>query len=88
MYLGSVLHRDQAVGLEVDAELGARGLAVGEQALLEFRIRPSVGDDARAAVGKLLVELLHAVADLPGSNHAFFFKEFLHRPAEELVLRR
>jgi len=83
-----VLHRDQAIGFQVDAPLGAGALAVDEQALPEIRVHPGMCDDARAALWKLGIELLHAPAQLLGRYHAFRLEQLLHGAAHDLVLRR
>src|SRR5689334_3690442 len=42
----------------------------------------------RAALRKVLLELLHAPADLLGADHALRLEQLLHRAAHDLVLRR
>ena len=45
-----------------------------------------MSDDPSAAGGEVLVELLHAKADLLSGEDALFFEQLLHRAAEDLVL--
>jgi hypothetical protein len=84
--LRRVLDRDQPVGLEVEAPLGARRLAVLQQALPERRVGPGVRDDARATLGELLLEELHAPAHLLAGDEAFLLEQLLHGPAHDFVL--